>query len=274
MKKKNQSVIYILSIGVLSVLLLLTVIPFLMLLFLSTKDNLDILINFWGIPKQIKWVNYVNAFDTVKNSIGKSLFLCGATIVLSVLFGSLSGYVFARHKFPLKEKLYILLIGCMMIPSMLMIVPLYSIINSMHLINNYWGLILPYASGLQLFGLIILRAFFEALPEELFEAARLDGGSEFYLYRAIALPLSIPIIITIAIFVFLGVYNDYMLPLIILKGQQSTFTVAVVNLTSAGRKDMGLTLGAYVIGSIPIIILLSFGMKYYIVGLTQASVKG
>jgi len=231
------------------------------------------MVDFWSIPESIKWDNYTQAFDAVRKSIGNSIYVAVMTISLALFTGSLTGYVFARHNFPAKNILYLILIGCMMVPSLLLIVPLYSVIVKFGLTNNYWGLILPYASGQQLFALLIIRSFIERIPEELFEAARLDGGSEFYLYRRIAIPLCIPVLITITVVSFVGVYNDYLLPLIVLDESKYTFSVAAVNLTSAGRQDIGLTFGAYVLGSIPMIILLTFGMKHYVQGLTSSAVK-
>lgn len=262
------------AIMVLTFLLILTLIPLILLFFLSTKDHLDILIHFWEIPKTIKWDNFINAYEAVKNSIGNSLYVCFLTLLGSLTLGSLSGYVFARHQFPLKNTLYMMALAVMMIPGILTIVPLYGLIVKLHLTHTYWGLILPYIAGTQLFGILICRAFFETLPEELFEAARIDGGSEFYLYSRIALPLSIPILITIGIITFLSVYNDYLWPLIVLDESQRTFTIAAVNLTNAGRPDIGLSFGGYILGSIPTIFILLVGMKYYVQGMLSGSIKG
>ncbi|HEY0826945.1 MAG TPA: carbohydrate ABC transporter permease [Bacilli bacterium] len=262
------------AVLLLTLLLLLTIVPILLLFFLSTKDNLDILIDFWAIPETIKWANFTGAFDTVKNSIGNSLYICAVTVFGSLVLGSLSGYVFARHQFPLKQTLFMMLLAVLAIPALIIIVPLYVLITNLHLTHSFWGLILPYIAGSQLLGLLISRSFFESLPEELFEAARIDGGSEFYLYSRIALPLSVPILITVGIITFLGVYNDYLLPLIVLDETQRTFSIAAVNLTNAGRIDIGLSFGAYILGSIPTVIILLFGMKYYVQGMLSGSVKG
>ncbi|QTH42817.1 carbohydrate ABC transporter permease [Cohnella sp. LGH] len=259
--------------ALLTVLLLVTLLPFLVMLFLSTKDHLDILIDFWAIPEQIKWANFSNAYDTVIRSIGNSLYVCFVTVLGVLILGSLAGFVFARHQFPFKNTLFFMLLIILMIPGLLMVVPLYSLVSSLNLTQSYWGLILPYLAGAQLLGILVCRSFFESIPEELFEAARMDGGSEFFLYRKIALPLSVSVLITIGIVTFLNVYNDYLWPLIVLESTQRTFAVAVVNLSSSGQKDLGLTFGAYILGSIPTFILLVFGMKYYVQGMLSGAVK-
>ncbi|WP_391574534.1 carbohydrate ABC transporter permease [Cohnella sp.] len=259
--------------AVLVVLLIITLVPFVILFFFSFKDQIEILIDFWGMPEVIKWANYSDAWNVVKSSIGNSLYVCIVTVIGAVVLGSLSGYVFARHRFPLKGLLYILLIGVMMIPSLLTIVPLYAIIAELGITNSYLGLILPYIAGTQLLGVLLCRTFFESLPEELFEAARIDGGNEFYLYSRIALPLCLPILATVGIVTFLAVYSDYLWPFIVLAQEKQTFTMAAVSLNRSGQSDIGLSFAGYIIGSIPTILVISFGMKYYIEGMVSGAIK-
>jgi ABC-type glycerol-3-phosphate transport system permease component len=270
---KSARISQISAITLLIILLVFTLVPVILLLFLSTKDNLDIVMDFWAWPKSIKWDNYTAAFEAVKHSIGNSLYVCSISVIGSLILASLSGYVFARHNFPGKPVLFMMIIGVMMVPGLLTMVPLYAVVVNMHLTHTFWGLILPYIAGTQLFGILLCRTFFETLPEELFEAARIDGGNEFYLYRRIALPLSLPILITIGIVTFLAIYNDYLWPLLVLDTSQHTFSVEAVNLTSAGRQDVGLSFAAYVIGSIPMVILLSLGMRYYVQGMLSGAIK-
>ncbi|QTH40590.1 carbohydrate ABC transporter permease [Cohnella sp. LGH] len=257
----------------LSVLLLLTLVPFAMLLFLSFKDHLDIVVDFWGIPEGLKWENYSTAWSAVSGSIGNSLFVCCVTVAGAVLISSMAGYSFARNRFPGKEILFMLIISVMLIPSMLNIVPLYAIISQLNLTDSFWGLILPYISGTQLVGIILCRTFFQGIPEELFEAARMDGAGEAYLYLRIALPLSMPVIATLGIITFISVYSDYLWPLIILKEPHLTFTIQAVNMTTNGRPDLGLSFAAYIIGSLPMILVIMFGMKYFVQGITSGALK-
>ena len=264
----------ILTSAALVFLMLLTVTPLIMLLFLSTKDNLDILMNIWGIPQAIKWANYSGAFDAVRGSMGNSLFIAALSIAGSLTIAALSGYVFARHQFPWKNFFYSVFIGVMMIPGIVTLVPMYSMVSRMHLTSSYWGAILPYIAGLQLFGILITRTYFETLPGELFEAAKIDGGGELYLFTRIALPLSVPVLLTIAIVSFIAVYGDYLWPLLVLSDKQATLAIAVVKLNAGGRSDYGLTFAGYVIGSIPTVIIVATGMKYYLQGMVSGAIKG
>lgn len=254
-------------------LLVATLVPFALLIVFSLRSHLSIIVDFWELPTDPVWANYRRAFEVVRTSIVHSLFVCIVTVAGAVLLGSLSGYAFARHRFPLKNTLFLLLIGVLAIPSLLTIVPLYSIIVKAGLTDSYWGLILPYISGTQLLGILLCRTFFESLPEELFEAARMDGGGELYLYSRIAVQLSVPIMATIGIVTFLSVYNDYLWPAIVLKEQHRTFTMAAVSLNTAGRQDIGLSFAGYVIGSVPTVAVILLGMKYYIDGMVAGAVK-
>jgi len=259
--------------AVLAVLLAATLVPFFLLFYFSFKNQIEILIDFWALPEKPHWENYSAAWQEVKSSIGNSLYVCVVTVLGAVALGSMSGYVFARHRFPLKGLLYLLLIGVMMIPSLLNIVPLYAVITKLGFTKSFWGLILPYISGTQLLGILLCRTFFESLPEELFEAARIDGGSEFYLYSRIALPLCLPILVTIGIVTFLAVYSDYLWPFIVLDQEHQTFTMAAVGLNRSGRSDIGLSFAGYIIGSVPTILVILLGMKYYIEGMVTGAVK-
>jgi ABC-type glycerol-3-phosphate transport system permease component len=259
--------------AVLVVLLIATIVPFLLLIFFSFKEQIEILVDFWGVPSSLHWANYSDAWGVVKSSISNSLYVCIITVLGAIILGSLSGYVFARHKFPLKGFLYLLLLGVMMIPSLLTIVPLYATIAKLGFTNSYLGLILPYIAGTQLLGILLCRTFFESLPEELFEAARMDGGTEFYLYSRIALPLCLPILVTLGIVTFLAVYSDYLWPFIVLSQEKQTFTMAAVSLNRSGRSDIGLSFAGYIIGSVPTILVIVFGMKYYIEGMVTGAIK-
>lgn len=258
---------------VLVLFLFLTMVPLLLMFFHSFKDHLDIILHFWAIPEQPKWENYTTAWRSVGSSIGNSIYVCVFTIVGAVLISSLSGFAFARQKFPGKSLFFYMLIGVLMIPSVLTLVPLYAVITNFGLTYSFWGLILPYISGTQLLGVLLFRTFFSSLPEELFEAARIDGAGEYLIYARIAIPLSYPILATVAIVTFIAVYSDFLWPMIVLDSSQRTFTLAAVNLTSNGRTDLGLSFAAYVIGSVPMALVIILGMKYYVQGMVSGAVK-
>jgi ABC-type glycerol-3-phosphate transport system permease component len=134
--------------------------------------------------------------------------------------------------------------------------------------------VLPYVTGGQVIGIFLCRTFFETLPKSLFEAARIDGASEFQVYLRIALPTSLPILATLAILNFVGVYNDYIWPNVVISDSKlQTFAVGVTKFGAEGNLEYGPLLAGYLIGAIPLIVVFACGMRYYVEGLTRGGLK-
>jgi multiple sugar transport system permease protein/raffinose/stachyose/melibiose transport system permease protein len=189
---------------------------------------------------------------------------------------SVSVFVFARFNFPGREFLFFAVLALLMIPGVLTLVPAFLLIKSFGLLNTYWALILPYVSGGQIFAIFILRSFIASLPEELFESARLDGASTLQLFANIAVPLSKPTLVTIAIMNILGTWNDYIWPLVTIPdGRRWTISVGVVTFSNqyGGLESWGPMFAGFVIASMPLIILFLFTMRYFIAGLTSGAIK-
>lgn len=147
--KKNHLLIRL----VLYVLLALGLLPVVMMVLLSLKNNVEIITDFWAWPTTVRWDNYAAAFSTIEHSVLNSLFVAGASCAGIVFLSSLSGFVFARHSFPGKELLFILLIGLVMIPQVLLLVPLFVEVKSMGITDTFWALILPYLVIVLLIGM-------------------------------------------------------------------------------------------------------------------------
>ena len=140
--------------------------------------------------------------------------LVAASTVITVVFSSLASYAFARHRFPGKNLFFFGLLGLMMIPSTLTLVPRYVLVKDLGMLDTPWALILPWAAQSMAFGVLLCRGFFASLPEELFEAGRIDGAGEWQLFRHVAVPLSYPILVTLAVVNSFEHYNDYIWPLL------------------------------------------------------------
>ena len=165
----------------------------------------------------------------------------------------------------------------MMIPYNMLLIPNYTLIRNFHLLNSYWAMILPYIEGQQIFGIVLARAFFSSLPMEMFEAAKIDGASEFQTYSRIALPLSVPTLITVGITSIISMYNDYIWPTLVMTtgDKMKTFCQIVYNNCAGnGTSDFGMTTAAFVIGTLPLLILTLSCLKYYLQGMLQGAVKG
>ena len=279
----------ILVIAALVTLVALTLLPFYMTIMMSQKTNGEIINHFWALPDQLHLDYYTDAWKYIKIYIYNSL-IVGAVAVLGVTWlSSLAGYVFSRLDFSGKRVIFLLIIALMMIPGIMTLIPSFLWYKEFPFVggndwlgrgghgflNTRWVLFLPYIAGGQIFGIFLCRTFFSNISESLFEAARIDGASELQIYFKIALPLVLPIIATLAILTFVGAYNDYIWPLITVSDKSvQTFSVGVTKFTADGNLQQGQAMAGFVMGSIPLIIVFAFGMKYYIQGITQGAVKG
>jgi ABC-type glycerol-3-phosphate transport system permease component len=257
------------------VLLALTLVPILLMLFFSLKDNGQIYGRFWDFPSPVRWENYSSGLSVMSSYIANTLTYSSISVVGVVFLSSLSGYVFARHRFPLKEPIYLLILALLMIPGVLTLIPQFVWVKQLGLLNTPWAVILPWTAGGQVFGILLCRSFFSTLPQELFDAGRIDGATEFQLYYKIAVPLSWPIIVTLAILHLVGTYNDFIWPLLtISNSKMQVVSVGLTQFTSQfGVTDWGPRMAAYAVATLPLLVLFMFGMRYYIRGITSGAVK-
>ncbi len=267
-------------IALLAALLFLAFVPILMMLSMSLRASLDIFADFWGIPVPPRVSNYQNAFRLLALPALNSLWVSFSSVAGVLFFATLSGYAFARMRFPGRELLFYFILALMMVPGMLLLTPNYVLAMNLGLRDSFWGLWLFYVAGGQVFAIFLLRNFLQALPEELFEAARVEGASELQCIRHIAVPLSRPIMVTVAIMSFLGLYNDLVWPLLILNDpDKETLMLALMHFNPVDRRmsnrpDLGVQAAGYVFASLPILVVFWFGMKHYIQGITSGAVKG
>lgn len=267
----GQSVI----VGVLLLLLLLTLVPIVLMIVFSLKDNGQIYGRFWAMPNPVRWGNYIEGYAAMWRYIVNTLISSLTSVFAVTILASLSGYVFARHRFPLKEPIYLGILALLMIPGVLTLIPAFVLVRQLGLVDTRWVLILPWTAGGQVFGILLCRSFFSTLPQELFDAGRIDGASEFDLYWRLALPLSWPILVTLAIMHLVGTYNDFIWPLVTVTSPAvQVVSVGLTQFTSQfGVTDWGPRMAAYTVATIPLVILFVFGMRYYIRGITSGAVK-
>lgn len=272
--KKKITIGYIISRLVLVFLAIAGIFPFIMTLYFSIRNSVELAVDFWSLPRVCHWENYVAAFDGILMPVVRSLCVCLVAVLLLLVLSSFSSYVFARMRFKGKEIIFTAYMIVMMIPSVLTMAPLFLTINKLGLLDSWWAIILPHVSFWQVFGIIILRNNYAGIPSALFEAARIEGAGDIRCYGMIALPLTVPALIAVGIQAFLAYYNDYMWSTLVLSGSKKLFSMFVVELGSGNSSDIGVTSAAYVLGSIPLMLLMSFGMKYYLQGALVGSVKG
>jgi len=206
-----------------------------------------------------------------------ALFNSVAIAAISTLLGLLltvpAGYAFAKLRFRGRERLLKILIASLVVPGQVAMLPLFLIFKQLGLVNSYAGVILPSLAGI--FAILFVRQATLAIPDEMIDAARIDGASEARIFVTIVLPLLIPIVVTLALFMFLGSWNDFLWPLIVLADQHLyTLPVAVAAIAREHSADGELMMAAAVVTTMPVLLLFLAMQRYYLTGLLGGSVKG
>ena len=202
-----------------------------------------------------------------------SALLAGAVTLIALFVNSMAGYAFAKFRFRGRDRLFRGLLAAMVIPAQVAMLPLFLLLKQFGLINTYWGVIIPGMASI--FGIFLIRQYLLAIPDSLLDAARMDGAGEFRIYWSLILPLCRPILVTLAIFTFLGAWNDFMWPLIVLTdSDRYTLPVALANLLGEHVQDTELMMAGSVLTVLPVMLLFVVLQKYYIAGIMLGGMKG
>ncbi len=210
----------------------------------------------------------VNFLQFFKNSV---IVAFGITL-FSLFLNSLGGFAFAKYKFPGREKIFALLLATLMVPAQITMIPVFLMLKTIGLINSYWGLIIP--AGASAFGIFLMRQFITTIPNDLIESARIDGCSEFRIYWTIILPLCKPVVAALGIFTFMGSWNAFLWPLIVMiKENMYTLPVALANLSGQYATKFGLLMAGAVVVVAPVIIVFILAQRYVIKGVAVTGLK-
>jgi multiple sugar transport system permease protein len=271
-----------LVLGVLSVLFL---VPFLWMVSTSLKLNTEVMSNnIQWIPAHPQWANYWKAITYGGDKLGyipflvygrNTLILCTLVVAGNVASNSIVAYSFARLKWPGREVAFALTLATMMIPFPVLMVPLFNLFKMLGWVGSYRPLWVPAFFGAA-FNIFLLRQFFRAIPFELSEAARIDGCSEWQIFKDVIMPLAKPALAVVALFSFMGTWNDFLGPLIYLVNQKN-FTLSLglqAYQSQAGGTEWGLLMSASTIVVAPIIILFFFTQRLFIQGISLSGLKG
>jgi ABC-type glycerol-3-phosphate transport system permease component len=257
-------------------LAILVLAPLYFLLIKSVKTPSEDVSAPFSWPKVWNWENYSLAWEYIKDSYLNSIIITSMTAVGIVVIGSMAAYVFAFFNFPLKKALFVGLLGLIMIPGILTLLPKYNLIVKLNLINNFWGVILPGIAGSLPYSVFLFTTFFKQIPKDMLEAAKVDGASSFQIFLRFILPLSRPILATVLIQSFISEWSDFLWARLVLTDESLwTLPVTLVSLTSylGSTVSYGIPFAGYVLSSLPLLIIFIFGSKQLIAGLTSGSVK-
>jgi|APTNR8051073442_1049403.scaffolds.fasta_scaffold00053_78 ABC-type glycerol-3-phosphate transport system permease component len=249
--------------------------PLYLMIVVSVKDNQQFYLAPATLTQPMHLENWRTAWDAVTPTVANSLFISTSSTLLTLFFALCGAYFFARLRVPLSNFIWNAILLLMMMPAIANLVPLFILLRDMNLLNTLSALIIVGVSGGQIFGIFMLRNFISDIPQDLFEAAEIDGANHFQQIRHVVLPLSGPILGTIGVMHFIGAWNDFILPLIIMR-DHARLPVMVQLLRMAGEyiKLWGPLMAGYAIASIPIIILFVFAQRLFIKGMTEGAVKG
>lgn len=202
-----------------------------------------------------------------------SAFLSVLVTAVSLLVNALAGYAFAKLRFRFRDRIFKGLLGLLVIPAQVTMLPLFLLLKELGLVNTYAGVLIPGLASV--FGIFLIRQFAFAIPDDLIDAARLDGAGEGRIFWTVALPLLKPILVTLALFTFMGVWNDFLWPLIILTDDAKyTLPVALANLSGERVQDTELMMAGAVLTVMPVLVVFLALQRYYIQGLMLGGVKG
>jgi N-acetylglucosamine transport system permease protein len=248
------------SRGFLVLWAILVVLPLLWALLTSFKSDQEIFTSPWGLPAQWRFDNFVRAWT--EGNIGtyfiNSLIVVVSATVIVMLFGAMTAYVIARYTFPGRDVLYYAFVAGMAFPIFLALVPLYFVVRNLGLIGTYPGLILVYVAYALPFTVFFLVGFFRTLPVSLIEAALLDGCSHAGVFFRIMLPLARPGIISVGIFNFLGLWNQFILPLVLMPDRNKYVLsqgLAVLAANQGYRSDWSALFAGLVIAILPVLVV-------------------
>jgi multiple sugar transport system permease protein len=192
---------------------------------------------------------------------------------VSLVVNSMAGYAFAKLRFRGRDRLFRLLSAGLVLPVQVAMLPLFLLMKQLGLINTYWGVIVPGLASI--FGIFLVRQYALAIPDDLLDAARIDGAGELRIYWSIVLPTIVPILATLSIWTFLATWNDFMWPLIVLSDDaRYTLPVALANLVGEHAQDTELMMAGSVLTVLPVMLVFLVLQRYYIQGVMAGSVKG
>jgi multiple sugar transport system permease protein len=227
---------------------------------------------FW--PRHPTLVHYAELFQRLNLSryFANSLLIAISVSGLSLVINSMAGYALAKLRFAGRDRIFRFLIGGLVVPAQVAMIPLFLLLKKMGLINTYWAVILPASASI--FGIFLIRQYALSIPDALLDAARIDGASEWRIYRTIVVPLLRPMLVTLGVFTFMATWNDFMWPLIaLIDGDLRTLPVALAILSGEHVQDTELMMAGSVVTLLPVLVLFILVQRYYVAGIVAGSVK-
>jgi multiple sugar transport system permease protein len=225
-------------------------------------------------PSRVTGEHYAALFARLNLAryAGNSVLVAVATTAISIALNSMAGYAFAKLQFVGRDRIFRLLVAALVIPGQVGMLPLFLLLRQLGLVNTYWGVIIPGMASI--YGIFMVRQYALSIPDTLLDAARIDGASELRIFWEIVLPSLRPILVTLGLFTFMGAWNDFLWPLVVLTdGDLYTLPVALANLIGEHVQDTELMMAGAVLTVLPVIIVFVALQRFYIAGVLSGSLK-
>ncbi|GAA3092985.1 ABC-type glycerol-3-phosphate transport system permease component [Kribbella aluminosa] len=262
-RRSRQTGIYI----ALTVLATIGLLPYLFVFGTSLKSNEQFAKDYWLPSWPLHLENYGTAWGQIQPYMITSLVVAAASIVGIVALSLLAGFVLARFEFPGRTFFFTLVIALMMVPGIASLIPLFVMMRDLGMLNTIWVLIIPHIAAGSVLGTILMKTFIEGIPQEIFDAARIDGAGTARLFRSIMMPLSLPVIGTVSLITVIGVWNDFFWPLLtITQNELKTVSVGLIFFQGQAGTDYGPMFAGYLLASLPLLLLFTFLSKYFLAG--------
>jgi ABC-type glycerol-3-phosphate transport system permease component len=252
-----------------------TVFPFLWMLATSVRPS-NTVFNGGLLPKSVTGDAYARAWNQLEypTHLWNSIYITTVTVVIVLFLATLGGYAFAKLEFAGKQLIYVILLSTLMLPITAIIIPLFLEMRTLNLLNTRQGLILVYVGGALPFAMFLMRAFFETLPDELIQAARVDGAGEFRIFARVMLPLAAPGVATVVIFQFLSTWNEFLLAQTFLSAPEYLPLQPVLyGVVGQHSTDWPLLTAALTMSVVPIIVVYVRMQRRFVAGMTLGAVK-
>lgn len=274
-RRRTEEGLLFLSLCVLSLIWLL---PFATVLLSAVRTQADLFSQgVFSWPKEFAWSNFAEAWDTGDFSIyfKNSLLLIFTKVPLGILLAALAAYPLAKLRFPASMPLFIFFLLGLAIPVQVTLQPLLVMMKQIGIANTLWALIPPYVAFGLPFQIFVMRGFFRLIPDELLEAARLDGASELTIFRKVMLPLSVPALATLFIIDTLATWNEFLIALVLISAkEQRTVPVGLLQFQGEYSSQYTLLMAGILLSILPVIVIFIFLQRYFVAGLTRGALKG
>lgn len=266
----------ILGYAVLAVAAAAVLLPFYWMVMSSLKTNNDVYtIPVQWLPDPVVWENYLDIWrrSDMTTWLRNTVFLSVFVTFLQVLTGSFAAYGFAKVRFPGRNVLFLAYIATIAVPWQSYMIPQFVLFSKLHLSDTLWAIVALQAFGA--FGVFLMKQFYESIPDELLDAARIDGMSEYGIYRLIMLPLSVPALASLSLLTFVTTWNDYLGPLLYLRSHSIwTIQIGLKSFVTQYNAEYALIMTGSVLSVLPIAVIFLLGQRYFVEGIATTGLKG